>query len=137
MKAVTSPAITAVSGGYEIAFQATTGALWTVGASGSNDTGLSMAATSSPSIAANSANVYEAAFQSSSGQVDVHPLRLRREQHLPMMAGTDPAIAALPGNGFEVAYQANSTALWIQTPSGGGVNWSFGMHSGSSPSIAY
>jgi Peptidase A4 family len=181
MKAGTNPAITAVSGGYEIAFQASTGVLWAVGASGNVDTGISMAAGTSPAIATNAANVYEVAAEAATGVLwTYNPENYGVDQSYGMMAGTSPAITALTGNfgfeiafqantgilwdtgpdytgdtglsmmagtspsitadpstGFEVAFQAPSTDLWIQNPSAGGVNWMFGMNSGSSPSISY
>jgi hypothetical protein len=51
MLAGTSPSIAALpSGGYEVAFQANTGNLWTVGSADNGDHKLGMLAGTSPSI---------------------------------------------------------------------------------------
>jgi hypothetical protein len=51
MAAGTSPSITALaSGGHQVAFQANTGILWTVGPDGITNWQLGMAAGTSPSI---------------------------------------------------------------------------------------
>jgi precorrin-6B methylase 2 len=67
----TSPSITALtSGGYEVAFQANNGVLWTVGSGpGSNneDWNLGMAGGTSPSITALHGGGYEVAFQANNG----------------------------------------------------------------------
>jgi hypothetical protein len=49
MKAGTSPSITALGGGYQVAFQANTGLLWMIGEVAKGDTGLAMAANTSAS----------------------------------------------------------------------------------------
>jgi hypothetical protein len=51
MMGMTSPSITALSGGgYEMAFQANTGHLWSWGSVNKGDWGLGMKGTTSPSI---------------------------------------------------------------------------------------
>jgi hypothetical protein len=64
MTAGTSPSITALAGGgFEIAFQANTGALWTYGTASSGATDLGVNPRTSPSIAGAPSGGYEAAFQ--------------------------------------------------------------------------
>jgi hypothetical protein len=50
MMAGTSPAITAVGGGYEIAFHANTGSLWSVGIDNKGAWNLGMNGATSPAI---------------------------------------------------------------------------------------
>jgi hypothetical protein len=50
MMAGTSPAITSLGGGYEVAFQANTGSLWTVGTDSHGAWNLGMMAGTSPAI---------------------------------------------------------------------------------------
>jgi hypothetical protein len=142
MSAATSPAIAANSANaYEAAFQTSGGQLWTysvsAGASKIVNTGYSMMAGTDPALTALPDNSFETAFQSSTGYLWDYGPYYTRDTDLGMMAGTSPSITADPSTGFEVAFQANSTALWIENPFAGGVNWGSGMHSGSSPSIAY
>ena len=98
---------------------------------------LAPALESDPALAALPDNSFEIAFQASTGHLWDYGPYYTRDTGLGMMAGTSPSITADPSVGFEVAFQANSTALWIENPSAGGVDWASGMHSGSSPSIAY
>jgi hypothetical protein len=142
MSAATSPAIaTNSANAYEAAFQTSGGQLWTysvsAGASKIVNTGYSMMAGTDPALTALPDNSFETAFQSSTGYLWDYGPYYTRDTDLGMMAGTSPSITADPSTGFEVAFQANSTALWIENPFAGGVNWGSGMHSGSSPSIAY
>jgi hypothetical protein len=50
MRTGTSPAITLLGGSYEVAFQANTGHLWTVGSDNHGDWGSVMSAGTSPTI---------------------------------------------------------------------------------------
>jgi len=68
MKAGTSPAITRLAGGgYEVAFQAHSGSLWSVGADNHGDWSQGMMAGTSPAIAALPGGGYEMAFQPTPG----------------------------------------------------------------------
>ncbi len=142
MAAATSPAIATNSANvYEAAFQTSGGQLWTYSVSGGAshivNTGYAMMAGTDPALAALPDNSFEIAFQASTGYLwDLGPYYTRNTE-LGMMAGTSPSITADPSVGFEVAFQANTTELWIENPFAGGVDWGSGMHSGSSPSIAY
>ena len=70
MRAGTSPSIAALStGGYEMAFQANTGSLWSVGSDQHGSWGYGMMAGTSPSIAALSTGGYEMAFQANTGSL--------------------------------------------------------------------
>jgi N-acetylmuramoyl-L-alanine amidase len=70
MRAQTSPTITALAGGgFEMAFQANTGELWTVGSAGNRNWGLGMRAQTSPTITALAGRGFEIALQASSGQL--------------------------------------------------------------------
>jgi len=139
MSAATSPAIATNSANvYEAAFQSSGGQLWTYTASaGGVNRSYTMMAGTDPALAALPDNSFEIAFQASTGHLWDYGPYYTRDTELGMMAGTSPSITADPSVGFEVAFQANTTALWTQNPSAGGVDWASGMHSGSSPSIAY
>jgi hypothetical protein len=139
MAAASSPAIATNSANvFEVAFQSNNGQVWTYTVSnGGENSSYPIMAGTDPAIAALANNSFEVAFQSWNGYLWEYGSYYTDATSLGMLAGTSPSITADPSTGFEVAFQANSTALWIQTPSGGGVDWGSGMHSGSSPSIAY
>src|SRR5207302_873953 len=66
----TSPSITALpGGGYEMAFQANTGSLWSVGTDPHGDWGLGMKDGTSPSIAARSAGGIAMACHATTGRL--------------------------------------------------------------------
>ena len=134
MMAGTSPAITAVPGGYETAFQANDGSLWAVGNAGNIHYPLGMKAGTSPSIAALSGGGFEVAFQANTGSLwTVNDKSASSNWALGMMAGTSPSITAVSG-GYEVAFQANNGDLWA-VGNGGNIHYSLGMKTGTSPSI--
>jgi hypothetical protein len=112
----TSPAITQLpNGGYEVAFQANTGVLWTAqsGASGGTNLSQGMMAGTSPSITVQSGG-YEIAFQANTGSLITFGTTTDKNWKLGMMAGTSPAITSFPsgGNQYEVAFQANTGQVW-------------------------
>jgi hypothetical protein len=120
----------------ETAFQANaTGDLWLHTPAGNVDTGLGMAAKTSPAIAVSSGGL-ETAFQADTGELWVYtPANAgHRDTGLGMAAGTSPAIAP-DGSGFAVAFQANTGDLWLHTPAGN-VDTGLGMAAGTSPAIA-
>ena len=110
----TSPSITTLSsGGFQVAFEANTTSLWTVGSAGNKDWNLGMMPGTSPSIVG-------AAARRLPGRVRGQHHRAcgpsgsagNKDWSLGMMPGTSPRIAALAGGGFEVAFEANTTNLW-------------------------
>src|SRR5207244_13384022 len=95
--------ITALAiGGYEVACQANTGNLWTVGPDGGKDWGLGMMAGTSPSITALANGGYEVAFQAKTGNL----WTIGSDQHVDLalgtMAGTSPSITSNTGDVWEV-----------------------------------
>jgi hypothetical protein len=126
----TSPSATAVSGGYELAFQGSDGNVWTTGTLGLTDWHLGEAPGTSPSIAPISGG-YEAAFQGSNGDLWTTGTGGSTDWGLAMMAGTSPSITSVSG-GVEIAFQASSGDL-STVGSAGNTNWSLAMT--GSPSI--
>ncbi len=120
--------------GDEVAFQASTGNLWVTGPAGSSNTGLGMAAGTSPSITGLTGGGYEVAFQASTGNLWVTGPAGSSNTGLGMAAGTSPSIAALPGGGYEVAFQASTGHLWIEG-SAGTSDTGLTMKPGTSPAI--
>jgi len=80
------------TGSYEVAFQANTGNLWTVGSDNHGDTKLGMMAGTSPSIAAVGGS-YEVAFQANTGNLWTVGSDNHGDWNLGMRAGTSPSIA--------------------------------------------
>jgi hypothetical protein len=144
---------------FEMAFQANTGALWEActAQSGSQcvagaplgrdpvDTGLGMAAGTSPSVAPplEGSGPYQFAFQANTGDLwtDGSSTGGGEDLGLGMMAGTSPAIEAVPSTGgYVIAFQANTGDL-VTTVLGasGSVSttyWDLPMAAGTSPSVA-
>jgi beta-glucosidase-like glycosyl hydrolase len=135
----TSPAIGAfLTGGFEVAFQANTSSLWTVGAAGNTAWNLGMRAGTSPAIAVLPTGGFEVAFQANTGSlwtVGKGSGTQNTDWHVALMPGTTPAIAALPTGGFEVAFEANTGSLWT-VGTAGNTAWNLGMRAGTSPAIA-
>jgi hypothetical protein len=125
----------AAPGLVQIAFQANTTDLWTVGDAGNKDWKLGMMPGTSPSITALSGGGFEVAFQANTGDLWTVGDAGNTDWKLGMMKGTSPSITALPGGGFEVAFQANTTSLWT-VGNAGNKDWKLGMMPGTSPSIA-
>jgi hypothetical protein len=96
----TSPSVTALSnGGYEVAFQANTGHLWTVGSDPHGDWGLGMMPGTSPSLAGLSGSGYEVAFQANTGNLWTVGSDPHGDWGLGMMARTSPCLTAAYGGG--------------------------------------
>jgi hypothetical protein len=115
------------------AFQANTTDLWIYDPfnAGGRDTGLGMAAKTSPAIAPNGSGGFESAFQANSHKLWIHSSAGNVNTGLGMAPGTSPSVA----NG-EVAFQANTGKLWIYTPTNAGHRaTTLGMAAGTSPSI--
>jgi hypothetical protein len=122
--------------GFEAAFQANTGDLWTYSsASGAANLKQGMKAGTSPGIAALATGGFETAFQANTGDlIAVGPKNYGTG--LAMKAGTSPGIAALAGGGFEVAFQASNGDLYLYSSASGETKLGLGMMAGTSPSIA-
>jgi hypothetical protein len=120
--------------GYEVAFQANTTDLWTVGEDPHGDWRLGMMPGTSPSIAALPGGGYVVAFQANTGNLWTIGADNHGDWRLGMMPGTSPSITVLPGGGYEVAFQANTTNLWTVGADNHG-DWGLGMMMGTSPNI--
>jgi hypothetical protein len=135
----TSPSIAALSPGeYQVAFQANTGVLYTMGADGTTDWNLPMNTHSSPSIVGQG-NGYEVAYESTTTELSEASLSVSGASHgglgLGMQPGTSPSITALWGGGIEIAFQANTGTLWTVGTNSPATNTGQGMNQASSPSI--
>jgi hypothetical protein len=119
---------------YEVAFQANTGSLWSVGTDNHGNWSQGMMAGTSPAITALSGGGYEMAFQANTGSLITIGSAGNRNWQLGMKAGTSPAITGLPGGGFEVAFQANTGSLWSVGTDNKGA-WNLGMKAGTNPAI--
>ena len=130
------------TGGREIAFQAAgEGTLWTVTPDNTgDDTGVEMAAGTSPAIVALPGGGYEIAFVNFDGFLrELGPDGVVRwaANGLGVAPGTSPAIAAAPLGGFEIAFQAlTEDTLWTVTPDNIGHDTGNPMAAGSSPAVA-
>ncbi len=121
--------------GFEVAFEANTNNLWTVGSDDHGDWQLGMMAGTSPSITRLANGGYEVAFQANTGSLWTVGPDGATDWQLGMMVGTSPSIAALPNGGYEVAFEANTGNLWTVGSDNHG-DWRLGMMVGTSPSIA-
>ncbi|HEU5429080.1 MAG TPA: hypothetical protein VFU74_19525 [Actinocrinis sp.] len=119
---------------YQVAFQANTTSLWTVGADNHDAWILGMASNTSPAVANLSNGGYEVAFQANTTSLWTVGADNHGAWNLGMAAGTSPSIAALAGGGYEVAFQANTGDLWT-VGTAGTTDWHLGMAAGTSPSI--
>jgi hypothetical protein len=121
----------------EVAFQANTGSLWTVGTASNANWYLGMAPGTSPSITALAGGGFQVAFQANTGPLWTVGTAGNTAWPLGMKAGTSPSIAGLSTGGFEVAVQTNGGDLWTmgQGPGAEDIDWHLGMAPGTSPSI--
>jgi hypothetical protein len=119
---------------YEVAFQANTANLWSVGWDPKGDWALGLMEGTSPSITRLSGGGYQVAFQANTGNLWVVGSQGGGDTGYGMMRGTSPAIAGLANGGYEVAFQANTGNLWTvgSDPRG---DWKLGMMGGTSPAI--
>jgi hypothetical protein len=132
----TSPSITALGdGGYEVAFRAANGHLWTAGEGGSKDWGLGVAPGTSPSIHALYPSGYGIAFNAAGTDHlwVANSSGAAYDTGWGMAAGTSPSYTAI-GTSFEIAFQAYNQHLW--TYGYDGVHDSgLGVAPGTSPAI--
>ena len=116
MRAGTSPSITGLAeGGFQIAFQANSTRLWTVGRAGNYDLGLEMMAGTSPSISALPRGSFEIAYQANTGYLHTWGAIGTANTGARMLSNTSPSITGDYG-GAEIAYQGATRTLW---------HWSF------------
>jgi hypothetical protein len=138
MRAGTSPSV--LSNGTA-AFQANTGHLmiWYTGLGSGIDTGLGMAAESSPSITDLGGGAYEVAFRANTGHLWTYcSCSGAHDTGLGVETGTSPSIADIGVAGWMVAFSSAGTHnLWTLTSSGVATNRGVGIYSASSPSISY
>lgn len=91
LMAGTSPSVTGLqTGGFQVAFQANTGSLWTVGDAGSQDLGAGMMRISSPAILPVFTGGYEIAFQANTGSLWMLGATANGDMQLGMAGGTSP-----------------------------------------------
>ncbi|MDP9075264.1 MAG: M23 family metallopeptidase, partial [Actinomycetota bacterium] len=120
----TSPA------GYQAAFQANTGDLYTLSSAGvATDTHYGMRAGTSPAITAVGGG-YEVAFQANTGDLWTVGADNHGTWNLGMRSGTSPAITAV-GGGYEVAFQANTGDLYTLSSAGVATDTHYGMRAGT------
>jgi hypothetical protein len=137
MATYTSPSIADLNNDQvEIAFQANTGSLWTVGASNNGAWNLGMALRTSPAITALPSGSFEVAFQANTGSLWTVGAYQIGALNLGMAGGSSPAITALPDGTFEAAFQANTASLWTTGGDQHGA-WNLGMFTNTSPAIAW
>jgi hypothetical protein len=128
------------NGGFENAFQANTGALWSngyrsAGLANVEDSALQLASGTSPAIADVQGN-NEVAFQGTNDDLWMSGPDGQFDSGLGMKPGTSPAITPLFAGGYEVAFQANTGAMWTYGTAGT-KDWNAGMAAGTSPSITW
>jgi hypothetical protein len=137
MKAGTSPSRVLPSGW--VAFQANTGNLivWNYKLGSGVETGLGMAAGTSPALAEIAGGSYEVAFRANTGLLWTYcSCSGGQATSLGVESGTSPDITA-NGEGWVVALQgAGSHSLWLYLNNGTGMNLGGGISPTTSPSIA-
>lgn len=124
------------AGGYQVAFQANTGAMISFGDGGGWNTGQGMKAGTSPSYTRLNDGRMLMAFQANTGNLIVVGPDGGVNTQQGMMAGTSPSIAASPSGGYRVAFQANNGSLYVYDSQHGASNQGQGMKAGTSPAIA-
>ncbi len=142
MAAGTSPAIGAspLEGSYDVAWQASTGDLWTyTPINGGDNTNFGMMAGTSPSIVGQAGGGWEVAFQANTGNLWTTLStggNTGINRNLGMLAGTSPSIGGSPSGYYDVAFQANTGVLWTDTAFGDRFDLNLGMDSDTtSPAI--
>lgn len=132
----TSPSVVSLqNGGVEIAFQANTTNLITIGAAGNRAWNLGMMPGTSPSITTLGSG-FEVAFEANTTDLWTVGNDMHGDWHLGMDSHSSPSITDTKDGHYEVAFQANSHNLWTV---GGNLHgdWGLGMAAGTSPAIAH
>ena len=152
MMAGTSPAIAAftsasnVTDGYEVAFQANTGHLYTAGAANpyGTDQQLGMMPGTSPAIAQNREGLtddcYVVAFQGAGNgnlwTFTSNGSSFGKDLGLGMAAGTSPAITSFADGSYQMAFQgAGNGDLWTAHSGGASQDLGLPMMPGTSPAV--
>ncbi|WP_026911561.1 CHAP domain-containing protein [Patulibacter minatonensis] len=133
-----SPASTLPSfggAGWQTAFRASDGGLWTIGGDNRGALGLGVAANTSPAITRVQGGGWQTAFSGSDGALWVVGKDNKGSLGLGMKPGTSPSIAGLASGGWVSAFQASSNSLWVVGADNKG-DLALGMDPASSPSIA-
>jgi hypothetical protein len=118
---------------FTAAFQANTGSLWIVGPNGRDDTGLGMAAGTSPSYTFQTNGRYVVAVQANTGELWTVDQFNATPMGLGMAAGTSPSISR-QSTGSQIAFQATTGTLW-ETGRAGTFDTGLTMAPGTSPNI--
>jgi CHAP domain len=129
----------AASDGYEIAFQANNGTLYSyTSALVGTSTTLGMESGTGPASVQLSDGTFESAFEANNNDLYIHKWTgANTSTTLGMAPGTSPALAALPTSaGWVAAFEANNDDLYIYTSAGTSTNTKLGMKAGTSPAIA-
>ncbi len=119
-------------GPFQVAFQASTGDLWSTGIGHDTPTSFAVKSGTSPSNTA-APGRYDTAYQGSNGDLWITGTGGTTDTAQGMMAGTSPTITAVPG-GYQAAFQANTGDLFT-AGTGGIADTGLAMKSGTSPSI--
>lgn len=132
----TSPAAVNLSNdGYQIAFQANSGILWTTGSAGTGSTGQPMAPGTSPAIVALANGGYEIVYQDPTGHLAFAGTGFTTVTTT-MAPGTNPSIIPTPNpDNFRIAWQGANHDLFTSGPHGG-IDLGLGMAPGTSPSAS-
>ncbi|WP_271395740.1 CHAP domain-containing protein [Neomicrococcus lactis] len=136
LMSTTSPSICWVGSGFQMAFQANTGNLYTFGTTHKANLQLGLMHGTSPVIAQGSTG-YRIVFQANTGNLwHWDSSSGGRDYKLGMMAGTNPAVCGLSGGGYQHCFQANTGSIW-SVGDAGNSNLNLGMDSRlTSPLIA-
>jgi CHAP domain len=119
----------------EMAFQANTTSLWTVGTDNHGAWNLGMMKGTSPGISDLATGGYEVAFQANTGDLWTVGASNHGSWGQAMMAGTSPSIAGLSTGGYEAAFQASTGSLYAVGAHDAG-SLGLGMMARTSPAIA-
>ncbi len=138
----TSPAVAEQPGGIEeVAWQATSGLLWTLDAAGHQaDTQQKVAAGTSPAITALAGGGFEVVFASAADgslqQIRADGTAAPLGSGPAVAAGTSPVVAGDVNGGFEAAYRAAGTGhLWTAGSASAARDTGAVVAAGSSPAI--
>jgi hypothetical protein len=134
----TSPSLFNVGNNYEAAYQGTDGHLWVVSPTGAaTDTGLAMAAGTSPSITATDSTNFTVAFQAPTTYLWTYSSKTgARNVGLSMAPGTSPS-ATLTTDGVAIAYVDGNGNLCVSDPTLGFGGYGAPVAAGTSPAITY
>lgn len=133
MASGTSPAITQIGNGYELAEQVNTNALWTESSGGVTSAwNVGMATHTNPAIATVLGG-YETAVQTNGNDLWTVGTHDTTDQHLAMAPGSSPAIADQP-NAYVVAFRDSAGKLEVTGPKGT-TEYQVGVAANTSPAI--